>query len=478
MPLKSARKTESAARELHLRLGLVLFLRRFLAVLTGAVFGAGCAILAGRVLAGEGNALYLPLLFAAAVAIALIAGARALRRLPGRKQLLIWLDSRTPHSDALAVAALEGDLGEWSAKVQPPPPRPELRWNARRPLSWLFAGGLFTLGAIYWPLAAEASTTRHKLDISTETAALRAKVELLAEEQLLPDDRKQTWDSILNDLDRQNDAQFAAQTYAHLEHLDQALNTLGESAGSRGERQLETLSMLSAGSQAVAAAGEKGDPALAELAEAIRKLAAADPELAELLQKAGLEKALNPAALDRETLERMTETLKESAEKLRERLEKLEKAKLRKQRRRPSSESACKDGSCKSGTCSSEECARRNLEEWLAKNMREEAEALCTLLCGAPGSGGVSRGRGDADLNLIGDTSEFDQKRRDIPLLGGDTPEGGSAKLAEFRVAPKKDDEPAPIRGGTLQGGPEAADEERKLRIHPAHRSTVRQYFE
>jgi hypothetical protein len=132
----------------------------------------------------------------------------------------------------------------------------------------------------------------------------------------------------------------------------------------------------------------------------------------------------------------------------------------------------------------------RRLAEW-SEREREAGEGHCHgpqcagghcpggaagMLAGAPGNGGISRGRADAPLHYAGDTAEADQAFRSEQLpstapLSTDWTTTGTG-LAEPQVEPVE----SQAAGGAAQAGPGAAAWQRRLAPH--HRDVVKRFFE
>ena len=92
---------------------------------------------------------------------------------------------------------------------------------------------------------------------------------------------------------------------------------------------------------------------------------------------------------------------------------------------------------------------------------------------GAPGAGGISRGRGDALLRFTGHTEDVGDERRDL-MLENKQP-GQSVTILEFATDPGEETAER-ARAGSLSGSGEAA-EHAETRILPSHRESVRRYF-
>ena len=91
----------------------------------------------------------------------------------------------------------------------------------------------------------------------------------------------------------------------------------------------------------------------------------------------------------------------------------------------------------------------------------------------SPGSGGISRGRGDALLYFTGETQDVGDERRDL-VLDNNTP-GQSVSILEFATSPGEETAER-AKAGQLSGTGQPA-EHAETRILPSHRESVRRYF-
>ena len=95
---------------------------------------------------------------------------------------------------------------------------------------------------------------------------------------------------------------------------------------------------------------------------------------------------------------------------------------------------------------------------------------------GMPGSGGISRGRGDAPLDMSGKTEDFTGTYKEEKL------EALMNKEDSFLLdtqAIKPDVKPSDIeasKAGSLQSGDTQVRQNRS-RIHPQHRNAIKEYF-
>lgn len=458
-------RPEHAVSLMRRRLGWTLFRTRFLPVGSAAFFACGLIILGGRLLEKNWTPLYSTVLIAVAAATALgIAACKVWRVLPDRRKLLVYLEGSVGNSGGLLSAGLEVDLGPWRERIGLIP-LPRLRGRVKYSGLAFLAGAVFVGGALWCPVRHFEPKTQVSLHIDDEVAEVLEKLEVIEQETLASADEVTEIRNTVGELQENNDAGNAGRTYELLEKLSRRVEGLGENAAGKLRESTENLTMLSSAMNTLA--GLPSDSPLsgeisAELANAMKKLAETNPELAELMKQAAAS-GMNMNRPDPETMRKLAESMKSMSKEMREKLARMIEAKLTKRK-------SCSSGKCgKDGYVVDQEA----LSEWLKQ---QGMEAACMGIgCGIPGKGGVGRGRADAELDLSGNTQDDGGKRRSMQAEGGTDPEQ-SVVLATFAGPPDPNEEKRAAAAGRLKGG-DTALEHRRTRILPEHRAVVEQYF-
>ncbi len=460
-------RPERAVSLMRRRLGWTLFRTRFLPVGSAAFFTCGLIILGGRMLEKNWAPLYSTVLIAIATATALgIAAFKVWRILPNRRKLLIYLEGSVGNSGGLLSAGLEVDLGPWRERIGLIP-LPRLRGRVKYSGLAFLAGAVFVGGALWCPVRHFEPKTTVSLHIDDEVAEVLEKLEVIEEETLASADEVTEIRNTVNELQENNDAGNAGRTYELLEKLSRRVEGIGENAAGKLRESTENLTMLSSAMNTLA--GLPPDNPLsneisAEMANAMKKLAENNPELAELMKQAAAS-GMKLNCPNPETMRKLAESMKNMSKEMREKLARMMKAKLTK----------CK--SCSSGKCGKDgngySVDQEALSEWLKQ---QGMEAACMGVgCGIPGKGGISRGRADAELDLSGNTQDDGGKRRSMQAEGGTDAEQ-SVVLATFAGPPDPNEEKRTAAAGRLKGG-DTVLERRRTRILPEHRAAVEQYF-
>ena len=177
-----------------------------------------------------------------------------------------------------------------------------------------------------------------------------------------------------------------------------------------------------------------------------------------------------------EQLQSLADAMAGNAQDLRDRLEKLAQAR-RDQMQQQSGDGQGQGQGGNTGLAneSDYENSAEALQQWLEENApgASELSDAAGQGNGTPGSGGISRGRGDALLNFTGETQDVGDKRREL-MLENNTP-GQSVSILEFATTPGEETAER-ARAGKLSGAGQAA-EHAETRILPSHRESVRRYF-
>ena len=359
------------------------------------------------------------------------------RRLPDWRRLLAWMDA-SQHGGGLYVTALETDLGEWrpavpSATVMPENPQ----WKPT--IIPLLLSLAFLIGAQAIPISEKIMPKGHHLDVSDKVAELEEKVEFLEESSLLPEKTVEELKESLEDLSSQNDAKDPGKTY---ELLDAVAKRLEYAAGMAYEdlgNEATAKETLSAMLQEILDKHAEGNKSLAELAELCDQLSLSPEDMAKLMKEMPNQPQLSP-----EEIKKLIEKLKEQGKTARQLQGKLE-------------EKGLSNGQGKEG------------------KEGEEMEAMLMQL-GMLGNGGISRGRGDAPLDMSGKTEDFTGTYKEEKL---DALMNKEDSLLLDTQAIKPDVKPSDMEAsktGSLQGGDTNVRQNRS-RIHPQHRNAIKEYF-
>lgn len=408
---------------------------------------------------------------------ALVGGTLTMRRrTPRAAGCAAWLDRRLSLG-GLLVTSVETDAAGWDGTLQrtlaaaeSELPQLPVRRTAQRvalPLAFVAAIALLPAARPEAPLANPA--------LADALAVEQARLDLLEQRAAL-------------------DPRTAEELQSRLDELAQRLDELKpvgwsdlDALAARGEAALALrVDALRQADEALGAMAAAGQQDLAgELGEALRKLEAAGllgdlpPELLERLGQAAGRAAgqgLDPsalAALDRKSLEGLARDLQSA---LGQRFDSLVEAGLadplkgRQLAARSAAErKAARPGHKHGSQCAGGQCSGDGVGSMLAAGAAGTAG-------NRPGSGGITRGRGDAELRYTGETEasaeafQAEQLPSTAPLSNEWTTIG--VGLAEPEVDPVE----THAAGGAAQTGAGSATWGRRLAPH--HRDVVKRFFE
>lgn len=419
------------------------------------------------------------LLVLCAAAAALL---RAERLTPSKRKLLVWLDANSQCGGFLA-ASTETDCSAWAGRIAPPlRPRVTMLFPTAIFLAFLAAAAFLPATLLIRTENVLAGPGR--LDVNREKNELKEKLEILEQEPLVPQEEIEQAKESLDDIVENSLGSSPAKTFESIDALNGMADELATKASQSLARSAENFQRLSQAASALSdqsAEAQDRDKALEQFRQLAEQLAANDPSLAEALKQSGdnLSPSMTP-----EQLRSFADAMSKGAQDLKERLERLSQARSN-QARQQSEQGGTGDTGFANE--SDYENNAESLRQWLEENA-PGADELAGAACpgegegqgrsvvrgdGAPGSGGISRGRGDAPLNFTGETEDVGDERRDIVLNNNRI--GQSAAIQEFRTKPGEETSER-AKTGHLSGSGEAA-EHSETRILPSHRESVRRYF-
>ena len=439
---------EKTAKKLRRRLWFARFRRDFLRLLVVMFFICGAVVLGMRLLSSP-KLLWSVMLgiTAGGVFAAIIAALLTSRRhLPDWRRLLAWMDA-AQHGGGLYVTALETDLGEW----QPAPPTAD---KLPETISWkpaiapLLLSIAFLIGAQMIPISEKVIQKEHRLDVSEKVAELEEKIEFLEESALIPEKTAEELKDTMEDLSSQNDAKDPAKTYELIDAVTSRIKYAADMAYETLETEASMKESFSAMLQEMLDKHAQESQSLSELAELCDQLSFSKEDLEKLMKEMPNQPQLSP-----EEIQKLIEKLKEQGKTARQLQAKLTEKGLSKGEGKGEGKGQGK-GQGKEG---------------------EEMEAMLMQL-GTPGQGGISRGRGDAPLDMSGKTEDFagNWKEEKLEALMNKN----DSMLLETQAV-KPDVKPSDMeagRAGSLHGG-DAAVRQNRSRIHPQHRNAIKEYF-
>jgi hypothetical protein len=425
------------------------------------LFAWGIACLIARVVAHWPAR---PLLWGATGLLGVLAAAgwQAWRRRPNSAALRAWLDQQN-QCGGLLMAATESALGAWEVPDIKAPP---LRWRNRAAWGRCALAAGFVAASLLLPVQRPGATAARALDISREAEQLKADLTALQEAGALAPEKSQTLEQQLSQIQQEATGTDPAKTWEALDQLHDALGQTARDAAQHGAQQQQALDQAAALNDALqSGANQLNEQTLTEAMQTLASLTQqALQEQAQALPRE-LQQALQDGKLNASQLQQLGQALQQNQGRLNQQLGKLNQSDL------------IKPGELKQGVT-----AGKRDNSGLAKHLAENAQKqpLRKTLgewMENPGKGGVTRGRGDAELSFGEMTREEGAKFKEKTLPPAAVSELQNSQLVGLSAAAPAVQTSVAAHGAlnqTAAGGGSAYTQT----VLPRHKGAVKRYFE
>jgi hypothetical protein len=403
-----------------------------------------------------------------------------------RQESVALLD-RSLGTDGLLMALTEVPDADWESHL----PQLERRWAESiprlRPKRFASCVGLpllFALGVCFVPLRSPVTAAEVPQTAGQQAAQrLEELLTALKEADLLEEqEEEELTEEIAKLVEETQRAPLTHEKWETVDALEQKLRL----ELTKSELQAQKLS---AAASALLAASQGEGPPLSD--EQMQEL---EEELLETLTKQG---ETTPAAGDsaagsqgvKELLQKLTKNGTQRAQlpsdpaerqqllnELREMIEKeqLELAEIRKQCEGGEC-SQCGQGNCEGGQCQGNkpgQCSQ-------CGGQCESGQSTCTTCQGnIPGRGGITRGRGDAELSWGDESDEQGVRFKETVLPPGFLEDAKDEVVGVRLSAPEVDPASTAARGSATDVEPTTGRETWGRRLRPRHKEIVREYFD
>jgi len=436
-----------------------------------------------------------PLVWGAAglVLVGLWAAWRTGRKLPTLEQARALVD-RAAYSGGLLMASAETNVDAWAEQVRSVDV--PVRWDSRRTTYLALAATVFLAVGFALPDRLIASHVPRPMDVTQTTDHLDDQIEVLEEEELLEEQQAQRLREQLEKLAAEARADEPVRTLEALDYIQDKLKQMAERAGTEAVEAARRLAQTEALAETLKRSEDQLSPqtlaeSMGELAAMARQAldagqlpeAALDPDtlkkLEELLDQQALKDLLDQLnqgePLDAELLQQLAEACRNCQGGMQGQLGRLVDAGLLDPARLGQLGEA--------GQCDVGELVRMLEEQGRGGNCDNAAElmALVRRSCagGRPGTGGITRGRGDAELTW-GEKTDPTGTRFDPQALPPAELDAlkNTQRVGLSSTAPKVNETGEGSTGGGL--GPIAPGEGRAVthQLLPRHRAAVQRYFD
>ena len=452
-----AQALQSFARKMK----LLLMLRAAMQTATAWFFIWGVVVLAIRIAGGQ-HTEWLALGTLGFMPLAVIAGARALSRLPALARVRASYD-QLKACGGVIMSEEAADMSAWQARL-PAPAAPKLRWHSRQTTLLLGLSVAFTVVALSLPERLTHLTNRHSLEISQIVGQLQAEVKTLQQEKIVEDKTAEDLQKQLAQLKQDASALDPNKTWEALDHIKQ---TDSDAAKQAAEEALTKLSELSQAETVARAMDQAADSGMnADTATQAAR------DLASMLNAAKLEDGVLKGRIPPELLSDLNGLNKEQLEKLMQALE-LNKSSLG---LTVSNLANLKliDAAMLAKCQHAGQCLNPDALAAFLCTCTNGAEALaaCNLLGkGGPGGGGPA-----APMTWDNNTSEKDTKFQEHALPP--TAHLSDAQLVGVsRAAPELSGNDVAVEHGVLANAAGSGGSAHAQTILPEHRQAVQNFF-
>ncbi len=393
-----------------------------------------------------------------------------------RAESVALLD-RSLRAGGLLMTLTEAPDDAWETHL----PQVERKWQEalprirpRRSASTLIAPLLFALGACFVPLREGSATNVVKNTAGQQaTQQLQSLLEQLEESAVLEEEERDRLEEAIAKLKEETeDSPLTHEKWETVDSLEQMMRMRLDGTHMDVEAAAQAASIL-----AKAAAGdgpplsqERQEQLEQDILETLQKLAkngglngassSLQSELQRLMKSGKLGKSGDSAARQ-ELLNELQDFLEQESEKLSE---------LRKQ---------CQGGTC--SKCGSSMCKDGQCEgEGQCSSCGAQCEGgLCSACSGgSPGRGGVTRGRGDAEMTWGDESDDAGTKFKETVLPPGLMDEPTDETVGVTRSAPEVEPAASATRAGVREIDPASGRETWSRTLRPRHRNVVRQFFD
>ena len=453
------------------KVAVLLLIRQVLAFSAVWAFVWGVAVIASRVAAGVSRE-WLAWGVLGFIPTVILAAIHSRKKVPDASSLRAAVDQES-HAGGLVMAASEADTAAWRETIASPA-APRLRWRAERQLVPFIAAIAFLV--FTFALPSRFVTTSRPLDVSKEVSRLQEKVETLKEEKLIEPEKAEALEQALAEVEKTASGDDPSKAWEALDKVDETAQAAADKAAEsilQKTEQLTTAEMMAEGLAANASSmkPEELTKGMKELSDQMKEAAGGPSPL-----NAQLPQQLKAPSISSKDLQQIAEAARTGKGNLSKALEKLGKSGM------IDPKAIARNGKL------GEYKDKSALANYLRQNLTQQTlqQAIQQFKEGQeqargqgqqPGSGGVSRGRGDAPMTF-GDESDPDgAKFKEQTLPPAEAAALASSDVLGFTASSPQTD---PATGGseTALGRNSSGNASGYTQtVLPRHRGTVGRYF-
>jgi len=450
----------------RLHMAIVLFIRCLVTYLTFGAIAWGIVVLVFRSLIGDdSSSLFWPLV--GLFPMVALAAIKAIRQSPSLRQARALLDHHN-ECGGLLMAGDEVVVGSWEERLPAICP-PQIRWKNAKTLGALVASTAFMVMSFLLPVRHSLAEGANRLNVDRDVERISLKIDVLDELRILePEDTAELRDK-LEAVRSEASGNDPVQTWEALDHLEEIA---GQAAKKQAEEALTEMDQVSdAAALAEAISGndalgeERLSEAMLELSDTIAEAMAENEQLREALGDE-LGQACDNGQLTPQQLDELARALGNIQCDTQASLERLCEAGLID----PETLRLC-EGMCNGGDPNA-------LAQLLCESSGLSV-AECVANCNRPGRGGITRGRGDAEMTWQQGSDTNDTKFKEIVLQPAAVSSLDQARLVGVSIGHPSVEGPAGASTpGALVGAATGGGSARRQVVLPRHRQSVRRYFQ
>ena len=449
------------------KLNRLLLLRITVQMMTVWFFIWGVFVLAMKIAGVQHTEWFAAGLFGF-VPIAFLAGLRERHRQPAFDKIRANYD-RMNACGGVVMSQETADMSAWLAHL-PAATVPKFRWHSGRTMMMLCIATLFAATALLLPERLTHLLGHNPLEVGQIVDQLKAEVQTLEQEKILPDQKADDLLKQLSQLQKDASGYDPNKTWEALDHIKQSDSDLAKQAAEEAEQKTESLTEAETLAKAMEQAADNG------MEQATASQAAQD--LASLLNSAKLEEGILNGKIPPELLQNLSGLNKEQMEKLVKALE-LNKNSMSMTMSNlanlkmidPAALAQCQNAGhmpnfaalsdylsqCKGGKCDSEV-----LFSWLHKSKR--------------GRGGEGRGGPEAPMDWDNNTSE-DNLKFQAHALPPSSHLSDAQMVGISKAAPQLSANDISVQHGALDTAVASGGSAHAQAILPEHRQAVQNFF-
>jgi len=310
------------------------------------------------------------------------------KKQPSDKKLHAYMD-KFNNCGGLLISNEEMDIGAWSNKLSTLS-YPKTSWHYKQPMIILTTAVIFTLFSFQLPVSSITQSVNNLLNIDKEVGELAGQIDILKEEEILEEEDAIKLQEELKKLHENAEATDPIKTWEALDHLAGTTRQKAEEATEDSIKQLEQMANLESLAELLSSSDAQSldkstmNESMQELSKMMKESLKQSEKLKNTMSQ-DLMQAIKAGNLSNKDLKQIKQSLSQCQKGLQDSIMRM----LQNRMIDPRSMKIAKQASKKS---------MNKLSHYLKQNCKNKKVCEGLGQCMKPGSGGVSRGKGDAEM--------------------------------------------------------------------------------